>query len=38
MVDLILLTAIGTTSYDGFKLGNKFATLREAWDALKARL
>lgn len=38
MVDLILMAAIGAAGYGGFKLGNKFATLREAWDALKARL
>lgn len=38
MVDLILLAAIFGAAYGGFKLGNKFATLREVWAAIKAQL
>lgn len=37
MVDLILLAAILAAAYRGFKVGNKFATLREVWTAIKAR-
>ena len=30
MIDLILAGAIGAAFYGGFKLGNKFKTLKEA--------
>jgi hypothetical protein len=34
MIDLILISAIGGAFYGGFKLGNKYQTLRAAWDDL----
>lgn len=38
MIDLILLGTIGASFYGGFKLGNRFKSLREAWTYFKGTL
>lgn len=38
MIDLILLATIGGAFYGGFKVGNRFKTLGEAWAHLKASI
>ena len=38
VVDLILIGVIGTAFYGGFKVGNRFKTLTDAWVALKAKI
>jgi len=38
MIDLILLGTIGASFYGGFKLGNRFKSLGEAWTHLKANI
>ena len=38
IIDLILLSVIGAAFYGGFKVGNQFKTLTEAWGALKKKV
>jgi hypothetical protein len=38
VVDLILLSVIGAAFYGGFKVGNQFKTLGDAWAALKKKV
>lgn len=38
IIDLILLTVLLGMFYAGFKTGNKFKTLTEAWVAVKAKI
>lgn len=38
MVDLILIGVIGAAFYGGFKVGNRFKSLTEAWVALKNKI
>ncbi|WP_255581857.1 hypothetical protein [Acidovorax sp. HMWF018] len=38
IIDLILLSVIGAAFYGGFKVGNQFKTLTEAWVALKKKV